>query len=113
MVYACITSHKAVIMLFNQYSLPLTGRILTYMYIYIYIIAEHLPMAHQYEATLGGAHTEHVHVLNVHSPIHKHYTATYINTYCKASLQDKFDISAGNKYHSLNIPSLLADLIVT
>lgn len=58
MVYACITSHKAVIMLFNQYSLPLTGRILTYMY--IYIIAEHLPMAHQYEATLGGAHTEHV-----------------------------------------------------
>lgn len=87
MVYACITSHNAVIMLFNQYSLPLTGRILTYMYIYIYIIAEHLPMAHQYEATLGGAHTEHVHVLNVHSPIHTHYTATYMNTYCKASLQ--------------------------
>lgn len=44
-------------------------------------------MAHQYEATLGSAHTEHVHVLNVHSPIHKHYTATYMNTYCNASLQ--------------------------
>lgn len=95
MVYACITSHNAVIMLFNQYSLPLTGHILTYMY--IYIIAEHLPMAHQYEATLGGAHTEQLHVLNVHSPIHKHYTATYMNMYCNGKFtMDKFDISAGN-----------------
>lgn len=54
-------------------------------------------MAHQYEATLGGAHTEHVHVLNVHSPIHKHYTATYMNMYCNGKFtMDKFDISAGN-----------------
>lgn len=59
----------------------------TYLHTCIYIIAEHLPMAYQYEATLGGAHTEHVHVLNVHSPIHTHYTATYMNIYCKASLQ--------------------------
>lgn len=68
---------------------PSTDRTHTYIHVYIYIIAEHLPMAHQYEATLGSAHTEHVpvHVLNVHSPIHKHYTATYMNTYCKASLQ--------------------------
>lgn len=66
---------------------PSTDKTHTYIHVYIYIIAEHLPMAHQYEATLGGAHTEHVHVLNVHSPIHTHYTATYMNIYCKASLQ--------------------------
>lgn len=34
-------------------------------------------MAHQYEATLGGAHTEHVHVLNVHSPIQTLYCYIY------------------------------------
>lgn len=64
-------------------------------------------MAHQYEATLGGAHTEHVHVLNVHSPIHTVILYCYIYEHLLQGkfTMDKFDISAGNNQQYNSLPS--------
>lgn len=52
------------------------------MYIHvqcIYIIVEHLPRAHQYGATLGGARTVHVCVHNVHEFTRTQALYWYIN----------------------------------
>lgn len=51
----------------------------TYIHVYTLLLLNTvLPRAHQYGATLGGAHTVHVHIYvqNVHALVHRHYTGT-------------------------------------
>lgn len=50
----------------------------TYIHVYTLLLNTVLPRAHQYGATLGGAHTVHVHIYvqNVHALVHRHYTGT-------------------------------------
>lgn len=55
-------------------------------------------MAHQYEATLGGAHTEHVHACTQCTFTHTQTLYWYIYEHILQGkfTMDKFDISAGN-----------------